>query len=55
MVKKAMTAVIKGALFVVTFAAYWFCLDEKYYRYIDAKIIADVDAAKAAHAGGQDA
>lgn len=48
MVKKIVVGVIKAALFVITFVAYWFCLDEKYYRYIDAKIMADVDAAKAA-------
>ncbi|MDR1765942.1 MAG: hypothetical protein LBR77_07630 [Lachnospiraceae bacterium] len=51
MVKDAVSGVIKVAVFLVTFVAYWFCLDEKYYRYMDAKIMADVDAAKKARYG----
>jgi hypothetical protein len=38
MVKKAVEIVIRAALFAVTFVAYWFCLDEKYYRYLDEKM-----------------
>lgn len=44
MVKKIVVGVVKAAFFAVTFTAYWFCLDEKYYRYLDAKIMAEVDA-----------
>lgn len=41
MVKKAVEAVIKLSLFAVTFVAYWFCLDEKYYHYLDEKMKAE--------------
>lgn len=49
MVKKALYGVLKAAFFAVTFVAYWFCLDEKYYRYQDAKIAAGVAAAAEQH------
>jgi hypothetical protein len=54
MVKKAVYGAIKAALFIVTFAAYWFCLDEKYYRAQDAKIMAAVEAAAEKHKKAQE-
>ena len=48
-VKKAVFGILKAAFFLVTFVAYWFCLDEKYYRYQDAKIMADIAAEKEKH------
>jgi hypothetical protein len=46
MVKKAVYGALKSAFFLVTFIAYWFCLDEKYYRSQDAQIRAGVEAEK---------
>jgi hypothetical protein len=49
MAKKFVEGVFKAALFAITFVAYWFCLDEKFYRYMDAKLMAKADADKAAY------
>ncbi|MDR1132343.1 MAG: hypothetical protein LBL15_07990 [Oscillospiraceae bacterium] len=49
MVKKWVYGAIKAAFFMLTFIAYWFCLDEKYYRYQDTKIKARVSAAAEKH------
>ena len=55
MAKKFVEGVFKSALFAVTFVAYWFCLDEKFYRYMDAKIMAKADATKAAYKAEKEA
>jgi hypothetical protein len=47
MAKKFVEGVFKAALFAVTFVAYWFCLDEKFYYYIHSELIAEADAYKA--------
>lgn len=36
--RKFLVNVCKICFFVVTFIAYWFCLDEKYYHEVDRQI-----------------
>ena len=40
MLKGLITSVVKVSFFAISFVAYWYCLDEKYYRYREQKLTA---------------
>jgi hypothetical protein len=44
MLKNLLTNIVKGFVFVITFVAYWYSLDEKYYRYREQKLAAAKEA-----------
>jgi len=40
MLKNLLTNIVKGFVFAITFVAYWYSLDEKFYRYREQKLAA---------------
>jgi hypothetical protein len=48
MLKNLITNIVKGFVFVISFVAYWYSLDEKFYRYREQKLAAAKEAELAA-------